>query len=952
MIFSKFLKKKWQHKDSVVRVEAINNSLSINTPEDYDIISQLALNDDSENVRRAALIKLASFQSWLMHSQENSMAKIKQYAQKKVEAILTEQDAIKVTEQEKLDYIANYNYFSFFENWLKIAEQAKLIITLFEKLACKTSANEQKAKTNLKPQLLISLFEQKQNVEVQQYILDKVDDLVTLEKLKKKATNDAIAKQIEEKVSALQFAIEQPIILTKKVNLVLAKLQALKDQSDYVLYIKKRQALESEWFALVETFDCLANEVSTEFINKQQGIIESLTKLFAVKAEQFEQAELVRKLEADKQKSRIHFDKTLTIVDQTLTTSIFESEEIDEQQYQTVFDKLTSEIMASPLHKDEQNTFIAKICQQQQKLQQLPEIAQSVSDATHLISKVSQLALPSNIEEMNERLPTYQAWLADWQNAEKLSAGSLPESIKNASQEIQQNWRKALKPLQQAQKQEFSVTQKKLHDVKRLIGAGKYNAAFGVFKKVKQLFSALSEQQQQRLQREFDNVSEKIADLADWEHYIATPRKQQLLVEIKAIVETPLDNPNEQAEKVKQYRKTWNSLGHADDDAEKELNFEFNQLCETAFAPCRLYFAEQEKLREQHLQARKSLLVQAQKLVDDLQSQQSNIATTIDFKAFDTELNKLLRQWQSAGQVDRNVYQEINQQFNSALQPIKLAIKQFHHENKQAKLALIEKAETLLAEDDIYSAVSQVKLLQTQWRDTGYAGNKVENKLWQNFRKINDEIFSKREQQNAREKDATSAKLVEFKALLEKLEKELAVADNVAQLQQVEQSLSSLKQNIQQQKPKMSGLDKAISQAEKITAEKITACKISLEKQQWQNVFQVIEESVLQAQDFSCHENFSALSQAWQKRLLELTNLKKDAHRDELTLELEILSGVTSPAELQQKRMAVQVNLMQEQMSSGNSIDLPAKFNQWLMLGTLNKQDIEQLQRVKSIFVN
>ena len=77
MIFSKFLKKKWQHKDSSVRVEAINNNLSIEQPEQREIIAQLASDDENENVRRAALIKLASYQSWLKHSQENSMAKIK-----------------------------------------------------------------------------------------------------------------------------------------------------------------------------------------------------------------------------------------------------------------------------------------------------------------------------------------------------------------------------------------------------------------------------------------------------------------------------------------------------------------------------------------------------------------------------------------------------------------------------------------------------------------------------------------------------------------------------------------------------------------------------------------------------------------------------------------------------------------------------------------------------------
>ncbi|MGB1261284.1 MAG: DUF349 domain-containing protein [Cognaticolwellia sp.] len=946
MIFSNFFKKKWQHQDSTVRVEAINSELSIDDAEHREIIAELAKNDDNENVRRAALIKLASFDTWLQHSLENSMAKVKQYAGKKVASILTDQDLIIVTEQEKLAYIAAHNHYSLYENWLKITDNANLIIALFEKLANKTNGNAQNTKAPLKPQLLLNLFAQKQNAQVQQYIIEKVNELDMLEKMQKKSTLAEITEQLTKKIAQLQFAIEQPVVLGKKINLVLAKLQALKDQYDYSIYLEKRQQLNNEWQNLAAEFSCFSSDEVTRFKDKQSAILAQLDKLFVAKAEQHAQAEIVRKLEEQKQQARVHFDKSLAIIDQTLSTSIFENEEIDEQQYQTLFDKLTSEIIASALNKDEQNHFIAKICQQQQKLQQLPAIAESVSDATHLISKISQLALPTTVVELNERLPIYHDWLANWKNAEQQAAGSLPESIKNAAKEIQVNWRQALKPLQQEQKQEFSATQKKLHDVKRLIAAGKYNAAFGVFKKAKQLFNALTDSQQQRIQKDYDAIEEKIAELADWEHYIATPRKQQLLSDIKAIVDTPLDNPNEQAEKVKQYRKIWNSLGHADDNAEQSLNTEFNQLCEAAFAPCRLFFAEQEKLREQHLTTRNSYIAQAKLLAEQLTSAE------LDYKALETELNQLTKQWQSAGQVDRGVYQEINQQFNLALQPVKTAIKTFHFDNKASKQALITRAETLLNEEDIYSAVTQVKTLQNQWRNIGFAGAKVENKLWQSFRKINDEIFAKREQQNALQKSATSAKVAEFELALTALEEKFSTLTQLKDLQQYQQALQGLHQELAQQKPKLLGLEKQIVSKEKSLMKKIADLKLANEKQQWLYLFSTLEQAVANEQNFSEQGDYPELSTSWQKKLKELANNTNDVNREEATIELEILAGIPSPSELQQQqRMAVQVSLMQTQMSSGATIDLPAKFSQWLMLGRFGQQDVELLQRIKVIFV-
>ena len=952
MIFSKFLKKKWQHKDSAVRVEAIHNSLSIDEPEERKIIIELANTDDNENVRHSALIKLDSYNLWLQHSQENSMLKVKQYASKKVAAILTDQDAIKLSEQDKLSYIATYNHYSLYENWLKLTDNATLIIALFEKLANRTSGNEQNLKAALKPQLLLNLFSQKHNVVVQEYIIAKVDDLANLEKLKKKSTHPDITEKLVQKIAQLQFAIEQPIILRKKINLVLAKLQALKDQYEYSVYLDKRELLNNEWQTLVAEFDCFDAEEISLYRDKQAAILVQLDKLFIGKAEQHAQAELARELSEQKQQARIHFDKTLAIVDQTLTTSIFENDEIDEQKYQTVFDKLTNEIMISPLTKDEQNVFIAKICQQQKKLQQIPDIAESVSEATHLISKISQLALPLTVVEMNERLPVYQAWLDNWKNTENKSSGSLPESINNASKEIQNNWRQALKPLQQIQKQEFATTQKKIHDVKRLIAAGKYNAAFGVFKKAKQLFNALSEQQQHRIQKDYDAINEKIVELADWEHYIATPRKQKLLADISAIVDAPFDNPNEQAEKVKQYRKVWNSLGHADDDAEQSLNTQFNQLCEAAFAPCRLYFSEQEKLRSQHLATRQSFVAQAKLLAEQILNAQNieSENSAIDYKSVEAELNQLIQQWQNAGQVDRSVYQEINQQFNLALVPIKSAIKTFHQENKAIKSQLIRSAEKLLLETDIYTSVNQVKALQTQWRNTGYAGPKIENKLWQNFRKINDDIFAKRDQQSVLDKSATTAKVAELENSLIALEEKFSQVTQLNDLQDFEQALQSLHQDVVQQKPKMINLEKKISNKEKVVAKKIATSKVEHEKLQWHCLFTTLEQGVENSGKFSEQNDYLALNTYWQKKLKDLANYDITVNRDEATLELEILSGIPSPSELQQHRMKVQVSLMQAQMSSATPIDLPAKFSQWLMLGKFTKTDLVLLERIKPIF--
>ena len=157
------------------------------------------------------------------------------------------------------------------------------------------------------------------------------------------------------------------------------------------------------------------------------------------------------------------------------------------------------------------------------------------------------------------------------------------------------------------------------------------------------------------------------------------------------------------------------------------------------------FYAEQEKIREQHLVTRNEIIVKAKQLVDSIS--QTNAETDVvapDYKKLDGQLNKLQQRWQQAGEVDRQHYQKLYRQFKITLQPIRNAIKDFHEANSKRKQVLIDEAEQQLHIEDISEAIETVKKLQQQWRDIGFAGTQQESTLWQNFRAINDQVFAKR----------------------------------------------------------------------------------------------------------------------------------------------------------------------------------------------------------------
>ncbi|MBA6232893.1 MULTISPECIES: DUF349 domain-containing protein [unclassified Colwellia] len=940
MIFSKFFKAKWQSKEHNVRLTAINEDLSSSNSDELVILTTLAQTDPNELVRRAALLKIANFTVWHQNSIDNDNKKVREYCIKQVEKILLGQHDITISNQDKLALLKSNNKLPSLELWLQSETKADVVIALFEKIN--------------KPSLTLSIFTHKQNEIVQTFLLQQTLPVDVLDKLLKKSCNEQIKNQIEQKIEQLKVLAEQPDKIKKGVQLVLAKLLALKDVNDYLQIKEKQTELEEQWHSYHQDFSCLTSHESDSFNQKYKVINAQLIKHFAPLHEAYEQQIIADKLIHDKKVANEHFNRQLNEISQKLTTTIFESGELDEAQYQHQLEQLLSEISASILSKKEQDSFIVLVKAQSKKLALLPEIAQSVSDATHLISKISQVALPKDIDELNLRKPLFDEWLQEWKSVEQKAAGVLPQTVVDAFKEIKKQWQKGLKSLLKEQGLLLAQCQKKIADVKRLIISGKYNAAFGVFKKAKKHYDGLSDEQKSRVQRDFDDISDKIAELSDLEHSIATPRKHQLLADIQLLVNQPLDNPNDQAAKVKQFRVTWNSLGHAEETVEKELNYQFNALCEQAFAPCRLFYAEQENLREQHLVTRQQLIVNAQSFADDFTKKISEGTDNkaIDWKFIDGTLNKLSQQWQNSGQVDKQKFQLLNEKFNESLQPVKLELRNYHQRNSDSKNLLIAQVTQALSDEDVFSAIESVKKLQTQWQAIGYSGQREENQLWQKFRKVNDQLFAKRDEAKLVEQSDRQHQQVELTEQLGNYQQQIVDQGSASELLTIQENIDALRLKLVSQKPLIKS---AVTQAEKLLAQitqKLAVINENKKTETWQLIFNCLEyiatDETPSIEKFS--ESLVDLPNVWQKRLQECYQNTRSVDRSDKTLELEILASKESPAECKAKRMQVQVTLLQTQMLSGQPIDLTKSLVEWLKLGKLSSTDLPLLSRVKAIY--
>jgi len=951
MIFSKLFKgtllnrkSAWQHKDINVRIASINDDLNVENKEEQQILLDLLATDKSDLVRRAVLLKFNCFDTWLMASEENSDESVRDFAYSQVELILKDSHKIKLSEQQKLTYIEQQKKVAFLETWLTYETKPSVVIALFIKIA--------------KPHLTIKLFGQKNDRQIQLFLVEQVKELATLEKLLKKSTDQTVSGAISTKISALVDIAEKPEKLIKQIQLLLSKMLALKDIKEYALMLAKKEQLDNEWQIIETDFSVLTKANKNTIVDKYHKIDKQLKTTFAPKAEAHQQELIAKQLNSDKTMAKESFEQQINLINKSLTTAIFENLEINTEEQHNELLRIGIAIEESVLNNKEQEYFKVQISKQQSRLNQLPLIAQSVAEATYLISNISQLALPTTLTELNERLPIYNDWLSNWKKIERQTGSDLPDSIISAYNEIDLQWKNGLKPLLKFQQDQFQQVQKKLKELNRLIATGKFNAAFGVFKKYLNLYEQLSSANHQRLQREHDDIKEKMAELSDWEHYIATPRKQQLLLDIKEIVVTPLDNPNEQAAKVKAFRQSWNALGHAEDEIDKELNAEFNAASEEAFAPCRLYYAEQEKLREQHLVTRQAIVDQVKGINQMILSIDETSSNEINYKDVESQLNKIQKEWQGAGEVDRNKYKLLQSEFLKGIQPIKKVLYDFYQSNAELKEELIRKVQQEKERCDadneqVAKAIQSVKGMQSQWRAIGSAGIRDENRLWQGFRKINDSIFKLRDDIKIGQQAQNNELQDVFRTKLDQLIVRSQSLTNSKETETLLEQTINLSNELLTCKPQNKLLIKkaqSISSSLKVQLDEFNDKK---EKQGWLSLFSLIKliaKNELDVQQMIDVEDYSLISNYWQKRLQEVIKNSDIVNRQDQTLTIEILAGLESPEEFLNQRMKIQVSLMQDQMLSGGKVDMKSQFTKWLTFGKLEEKDLKLLSRLESVY--
>ncbi|MDX1392672.1 MAG: DUF349 domain-containing protein, partial [Rheinheimera sp.] len=338
---------------------------------------------------------------------------------------------------------------------------------------------------------------------------------------------------------------------------------------------------------------------------------------------------------------------------------------------------------------------------------------------------------------------------------------------------------------------------------------------------------------------------------------------------------------------------------------------------------CRGYFARLDAERAEHVKQRQQLIESALEL-------QHN---ALDAKALDKQVQQLKQAWQQAGAVDKQQFSALNQQFTEALQPLRQQLFAMQQQVADAKQQLINKAQAAVELDEPNVTAKILKECQQQWKTLGSAARKQDQQLWTAFRAVCDGFFSARAEHVEQQKQADKLELEQINQQLAQISTLMQQATDGAEFNALAQQLAALS-------AQSSGAQHAVRQVQQA---------LMLRTQQWQQqqqqreltrLFELLADSNVTAEQLP-----GAFRDSFGK------GEESQLDRAQLTLALEIVSGVSTGATEQAARQQVQLLLLSDKHNQGSALDTHSLLLRWLQFGALTEAELPLLARVKALFV-
>lgn len=256
-------------------------------------------------------------------------------------------------------------------------------------------------------------------------------------------------------------------------------------------------------------------------------------------------------------------------------------------------------------------------------------------------------------------------------------------------------------------------------------------------------------------------------------------QRNQLLSKIESLI--PMESIKGIERMINLYRMEWSELGPTAPETVEPLRTRYRELIGQVYQKIRGFYQERQKEESVNIEAKKKILERAEGIAAE------NFDTPKQWQTMTETINNLFEEWKKIGFGPKKENEEVWEKFRAALNNFYTKkrnyfgeLKKGQKENRDRKIAIIEKAEAIAKEahDNYDEPTKKILALQADWKNAGHIEQWEENKLWKRFREACDLFFNAKRERFS-ERDAEQVKNLALKEELIKKVEAFAPTGNV-----------------------------------------------------------------------------------------------------------------------------------------------------------------------------
>ena len=844
----------------------------------------------------------------------------------------------------------------------------------------------------LKPHHLVSLSCKHPLVKVRQEAAQRLDQPKDLQTIYQhaKGRDKSVWRIVQEKLDALKKENEQVQEQQDQVIKLLSSFEDLSNQPPEPLIQQKQALLNQQWDLLEDELTRDHQESVKAFNEKIQQTIEEYEQALADSDNEDTTEDTVDSItnaEFEQQQAIVFLEEALSLLKSTPVESI------DVPSMRATLTTQKSR-WAHALELNQPST--SALNKYDTKSKELTAAIDSIyvlreysEDMSTLHQQLETIESDHLIE--NEKLYTF---------ARKIyKALNWPSNVRRPMN--LQTFFEDYERLEERKKRQDDIIQnhvaqleKSMNQFTLALEAGQLNSCQKIKKNIHNRLLKLPEQKAESFRQVLKPLYAQYAELKDWQAFAAQPKKEALVESMEGLAEDKTINtdPMVRFEYIQRLQNEWKALGQLPKATEQKLWDRFQKAANLAFEPCKSFF-------EQQASQRKAIKAQQTKICEHIAQYLEHYNwTSADWPEVQNTIKTAKTEWrqlqaqhlEEQGKPNRG----LNDRFYGIIRQLESKLDAHKDLNLRLKQKILDKAQPLLEHEDLDEALQCIKKLREEWRSIGMLPRDQFKAMNQSFNDIFDALNNKKQKLWSDISAQKEHNAQQIEQILDDRAKQLqTLSDETKPIdlklkQTLEQEMNAIeaifleyqpitekdKQRLLKKSQKLYNQFELICQQIQSSQLKQTASAI----RQRGEILRTLETLVLQnqltpAELFDIQEawnatpepgfqeatplnaRFDAAISAYDNKAIQSLQDKAALAGQEalsLCIRLEILAGIDSPIDDQQQRMQLQVNRLNQSLTSSKTSTHDVKRDafetveiEWHLTGPLLPETYHELQK-------